>query len=358
MEPTPESLTALVEALLKLAIHAPRLLLPWQLPPLFGLFGPGLWVEGAPDNGACFRFELDLPQRNRVSAAEAVSDGGPPSPSATPIALIPAPEPEVRPETVCALCTPMDLPSELDFYAVLHGPRSSPGPLHRRIRCAFCSGSGRLDGWTVPPMLTCPITLELMVDPVTLGGTGIVCERAAITAWLEEHPPTIITSSVTRLRDDVQKIRDHINGDVLGNILGTGADPEAQSSSAVGGAHGMQAQTKWPPSPEDIATKQRRNLVAHPKLKEACELYRRLQAAFHRQSKGDDDASAAVDSAEVAFDVVPDQPCTAQGSSAAGATSDGNVRAEAELTRRLLARCRWESAATRQCRAAALVPVH
>ena len=150
------------------------LTMPGHHPWLFGLFGNGLWLDGAHGmeySDAIMRFVLDVPpDERRRRAANAGTDGivvaddtavlGP-----RPIPLLPVAEPELLAPTIAQLTTPMDLPSELDFYHLLSGPRSSPGQAHGRISCTFCGGTGELTGWTIPAPLVCPMTGELMADP-------------------------------------------------------------------------------------------------------------------------------------------------------------------------------------------------
>ena len=44
-----------------------------------------------------------------------------------------------------------------------------------------------------PDELLCPITLELLRDPVVLAGDGKVYEREAIAAWLARHATSPLT---------------------------------------------------------------------------------------------------------------------------------------------------------------------
>lgn len=47
-----------------------------------------------------------------------------------------------------------------------------------------------------PDAICCPITQEIMVDPVLLVGDGHTYERAAISTWLREHDTSPLTNDV------------------------------------------------------------------------------------------------------------------------------------------------------------------
>jgi hypothetical protein len=193
------SLCMLPWALAALAISA---IAPWFNPVLFGLCGAygsgggGVWLPNQQfDGGAVFRILVDATDEGRGLTGPpprpddtAGQEGGSANLSREPIALVPAAETEVLASTVAAIVTPMDLPRELNLYSVIHGPSSSPGPTHQRTPCAFCGGSGALDGWSIPDSLVCPLSGSLMREPVLLGGNSRVYERDLIEAWLSNHP--------------------------------------------------------------------------------------------------------------------------------------------------------------------------
>ena len=94
-----------------------------------------------------------------------------------PIPMVPVPEPAVEAETVANLVKTSSIPTELELLQLIsgHGPD--------RIGCVLCAGHGFLSE-TDDEKFRCPITLEVMVDPVRLAGTGKAYERSAIEEWL------------------------------------------------------------------------------------------------------------------------------------------------------------------------------
>ena len=62
-----------------------------------------------------------------------------------------------------------------------------------RIAAQGANGRGGDEGAGVPPSFVCPITHELMVDPVSTVD-GQVYERAAIEAWLRNNDTSPITN--------------------------------------------------------------------------------------------------------------------------------------------------------------------
>ncbi len=74
----------------------------------------------------------------------------------------------------------------------------------------------------IPKSFYCPITFDLMRDPVLLGNTGHTFERAAISDWLQTHNTDPLTNQ--RLTDATLTpnfaLRDAIN-DYLNRVSGT-----------------------------------------------------------------------------------------------------------------------------------------
>jgi hypothetical protein len=65
----------------------------------------------------------------------------------------------------------------------------------------------------IPPSFFCPITLDLMRDPVILGNSGRTFEREAIVLWLNHHNTDPVTNEVLQNTQLVTNyaLRDAIN---------------------------------------------------------------------------------------------------------------------------------------------------
>ena len=68
-------------------------------------------------------------------------------------------------------------------------------------------------GSSTPASFHCPITFDLLRDPVILGTTGHTFERSAITLWLGEHQTDPLTNQplANRILTPNFALRDAIN---------------------------------------------------------------------------------------------------------------------------------------------------
>ena len=131
-----------------------------------------LWIKTCPTAREVILLKTE--ENSKLGITLTSMDGA--SATIEPIPLVTAPEPVLRPESALDLVKPEAVPKELELLQLINGDARP------RVPCTHCSGNGCVR--EAEEAFCCPITLDIMEDPVRLVGTGVTYERSAITAWL------------------------------------------------------------------------------------------------------------------------------------------------------------------------------